>query len=367
METSSTTTLVTIILFFLLLPSPPTSRTIATIQVCLTGELKNFSSGDATSLNEVCSDRSAEININANIPATTKTLKATNWMKFYDIAKEAIPVNPSINLTKDIDEIIKKITAVILTAINQSTKANIINVPHRKLLPCITNKFTLRNQIKKIWQITYDSRFKRKSTQITNEIKADLKQYDQVAWTERLLNLNQEDLSIYNATRKFSRKFHKIPPILDTDGLNYTSLGKANAFKYSLENSFQTNPKPYVNSHISEVNKAVQNFLNSTKNDKNIKLTSPIEIQAVIKTIYSKMATGPDGIPNKALKIIPPNLLTCITKVFNKCLFHHHFPPFWKIAHMLMFPKPGQNHKPPGNYGPISLLSNLGKIYENSF
>ncbi|GBM95337.1 putative RNA-directed DNA polymerase from transposon X-element, partial [Araneus ventricosus] len=287
------------------------------------GVLKNFSSGDATSLNELCSDQ-----------------------------------NP------DIDEVINKITAVILTAINQSSKAKIINGPHRKLPPRITNKITLRNQIKKRWKITYDPRFKRKSTQLTNEIKADINQYDQDSWTERLLSLNQEDLSIYNATRKYSRKFHKIPPILDTDGLKYTPLGKANAFKYSLENSFQTNPEPYDNRHISEVNRAVQHFLNSMRNDNNIKLSSPLEIQAIIKKINSKKATGPDGIPNKALKMIPPNLLTCITKVFNKCLLHHYFPPSWKIAHVLMFPKPGQNHKLPGNYRPISLLSNLGKIYE---
>ncbi|GBN97303.1 putative RNA-directed DNA polymerase from transposon X-element [Araneus ventricosus] len=47
--------------------------------------LKNFSSGDATSLNELCSDHnpvSFEIDINASIPAITKTLKTTNWMKF---------------------------------------------------------------------------------------------------------------------------------------------------------------------------------------------------------------------------------------------------------------------------------------------
>ncbi|GBN18818.1 putative RNA-directed DNA polymerase from transposon X-element [Araneus ventricosus] len=140
--------------------------------------------------------------------------------------------------------------------------------------------------------------------------------------------------------------------------------GKANAFKYSLENSFQTNPEPYDNRHISEVNRAVQHFLNTTRNDNSIKLTSPLEIQAIIKKINPKKTTGPDGIPNKALKMIPPNLLTCITTVFNKCLLHHYFPPSWKIAHVLMFPKPGQNQKLPGNYRPISLLSNLGKIYE---
>ncbi|GBN87302.1 RNA-directed DNA polymerase from mobile element jockey [Araneus ventricosus] len=62
--------------------------------------------------------------------------------------------------------------------------------------------------------------------------------------------------------------------------------------------------------------------------------------------------------------MIPPNTLTCITKVFNKCQLHHYFLPSWKIAYVLMFLKPGQSHKLPGNYRPISLLSNLRKIYE---
>ncbi|GBO04941.1 hypothetical protein AVEN_80664-1 [Araneus ventricosus] len=143
------------------------------------GVLKNFSSGDATSLNEIFSDHntvSFEIDINSSIPAITNILKTTNWVKFYDIVKEAIPGNLSINSTKDIDEIINKITSVILTAIKQSSKAKIINITLRKLPPRIANKITLRNQIKKSWQITYDPIFKTKSIHFTNEIKADIKQ-----------------------------------------------------------------------------------------------------------------------------------------------------------------------------------------------
>ncbi|GBN77949.1 hypothetical protein AVEN_115799-1 [Araneus ventricosus] len=119
---------------------------------------------------------SIEIDINASIPAITKTLKTTNWMKFYDIVKGAIPDNLSIDSTKDFDEYISKITSVILTAINQSSNAKIIIGPHKNLPPNITNKITLRNQMKKRWQITYKPRFKRKSTQLTNKIKADIKQ-----------------------------------------------------------------------------------------------------------------------------------------------------------------------------------------------
>ncbi|GBO42164.1 hypothetical protein AVEN_84803-1 [Araneus ventricosus] len=59
---------------------------------------------------------------------------------------------------------------------------------------------------------------------------------------------------------------------------------------------------------------------------------------------------------------MPRNLLTCITKVLsNVCFTTISLHP----GRLLMFPKTGQNKKIPGNYRPISLLSNLGKINEN--
>ncbi|GBM87188.1 hypothetical protein AVEN_78700-1 [Araneus ventricosus] len=82
--------------------------------------------------------------------------------------------------------------------------------------------------------------------QTASQIKSDGKsEIDQESWKEWLMNLNEEDNSIYIAARKFSRKYIQIPPILDTDYIKCTPLGKANAFKYSLENSFQTSPEPY--------------------------------------------------------------------------------------------------------------------------
>ncbi|GBM94616.1 hypothetical protein AVEN_189023-1 [Araneus ventricosus] len=96
----------------------------------------------------------------------------------------------------------------------------------------------------------------------------------------------------------------------------------------------------------------------------NIKLTSPQEILSFLKKINPRRATGPDSIPNKALQQIPTNVITFITKIFNKCLLCTYFPTIWKTAHVLMFPKPRQNRKLPGNYRPISLLSNIGKIFE---
>ncbi|GBO13245.1 RNA-directed DNA polymerase from mobile element jockey [Araneus ventricosus] len=176
--------------------------------------------------------------------------------------------------------------------------------------------------------------------------------------------LNQEDNSIYIAARKFSRKYIQIPPILDTDGFKYTPLGKTNAFKHSLENSFQTNPEPYDDVHIDEVNRAIHRYIDNPKPSSNIKLSSTQEFLSFLKKINPRKATGPDGIPNKALQQIPTNVITFITKIFNKCLLCNCFPTIWKTAHVLMLPIPRQNRKLPGNYRPISLLSNISKIFE---
>ncbi|GBM41653.1 RNA-directed DNA polymerase from mobile element jockey [Araneus ventricosus] len=146
--------------------------------------------------------------------------------------------------------------------------------------------------------------------------------------------------------------------------LNTPPLGKENASKFSLENSLQTNPEPYDDAHIDEVNRAIRRYIDNPKPSSNIKLTSPQEILSLLKRINPRKATGPDGIPNKALKQIPTNVITFITKICNKCLLCNYFPTIWKTAHVLMFPKPRQNRKLPGNYRPISLLSNIGKIFE---
>ncbi|GBN39105.1 hypothetical protein AVEN_33732-1 [Araneus ventricosus] len=137
------------------------------------------------------------------------------------------------------------------------------------------------------------------------------------------MSLNQEDNSFYIADRKFSRKYIQIPPVLDTDGIKYTP------FKYSLENSFQTNPEPYDDHHIAEVNRAIRRYIDNPKTNSNIKSISQQEILSFLKKINPRKATGPDGIPNKALQQIPTNAITFITKIFKKC-FLCNYPPFGK-------------------------------------
>ncbi|GBM18575.1 hypothetical protein AVEN_47959-1 [Araneus ventricosus] len=149
--------------------------------------MPNFSPGDAKSLNEINSDHnpvSFEIDINANIPAITKVLKTTNWIKFTDHMQNLIPGNPTINTISDIEDSISKFTSSILTAINQASKSKLIKGAHRKFPPNITKKITLRNQLNKRLQITFDPRFKRNANRLTNEIKRNIEIHNQDSWKD---------------------------------------------------------------------------------------------------------------------------------------------------------------------------------------
>ncbi|GBM69705.1 hypothetical protein AVEN_88213-1 [Araneus ventricosus] len=126
--------------------------------------------------------------------------------------------------------------------------------------------------------------------------------------------------------RKLSKKYSKISPILGSRGLAFSIVDKANAFAYNLEETFQENAEPYDDAHIEMVEEEVKDFLSSPTQSTVTKLASPLEIDKIIGKLNIRMASGPDKIPVKALKLITPNVLTSMTKIFNKCLKFHHFP-----------------------------------------
>ncbi|GFU83505.1 uncharacterized protein TNCV_1484611 [Trichonephila clavipes] len=119
---------------------------------------------------------------------------------------------------------------------------------------------------------------------------------------------------------------------------------KADLFVDTLEDSFQENITPYDDDHIDKVDRTVRRFLRN-----NIPiyppLTSPQEICEIIKKLKNKKAPRQDQIRNIALKSLPINAITHLTKIINRCLMYNHFPKPWKHAILTMIPKPGKRPK----------------------
>ena len=90
---------------------------------------------------------------------------------------------------------------------------------------------------------------------------------------------------------------------------------------------------------------------------------SPNEVYLLISELNTSKSTGPNGIPTEILKMI--NFVICIplSKIINTCISKGEHPEKLKLAHVIPIFKKGCRLQV-SNYRPISLLSNINKIFE---
>ena len=89
------------------------------------------------------------------------------------------------------------------------------------------------------------------------------------------------------------------------------------------------------------------------------------EISDIIKSLDSNKANGADNISVKMLKLINSHIAPIISKLINLAFEEGVYPSCLKLAKVLPIFKSGSKTVP-GNYRPISLLSNINKIIEKA-
>ncbi|GBN17914.1 RNA-directed DNA polymerase from mobile element jockey, partial [Araneus ventricosus] len=92
---------------------------------------------------------------------------------------------------------------------------------------------------------------------------------------------------------------------------------------HSLENSFQENPEPYCSLHINEVNNSINSYFNNLATSSTPDLISSQEVINLIKKINPRKATGPDGVPNKAIRMLTLNAVNHLTKISINALSYN--------------------------------------------
>lgn len=135
------------------------------------------------------------------------------------------------------------------------------------------------------------------------------------------------------------------------DPLNQAWVQEAN--QYIAENPNIFSPRDDINSH--EDIRPLEHEL--------VKAITEDEIKNIIKHLPDK-APGPDLIHNASLKHSPPMLIQCLAIVFNSCIQIGYFPKTWKKAIIQPILKPHKPKHDPKSYRPISLLSTVGKLFE---
>ena len=153
--------------------------------------------------------------------------------------------------------------------------------------------------------------------------------------------------------------------ITNIDGLKYNGKTlSSNADKAAGLNDFFSNIGKMVEQKIPKTQTKFDQYL-TNPNPQNIihKECTDIEIIEIIRNLQNSKATGPNSIPTNLLKIASPIIVPILTSLINKSLNQGVFPSILKFADVCPIFKKNDPEKCE-NYRPISLLSNLGKIFE---
>jgi Reverse transcriptase (RNA-dependent DNA polymerase) len=149
-------------------------------------------------------------------------------------------------------------------------------------------------------------------------------------------------------------------PTLEKNHKQYTTdEEKCSVFATELKKTFTPNIK---NRNFS---RHINNYIEThVPISHTIKPTSPTEIKNIIQQLHPRKAPGHDQITNDILKLLTPKSLAFLATILNSCIRIGYFPTSWKLAHILMFHKPGKDKVNPTHYRPISLLPALSKVFE---
>lgn len=326
----------------------------------------------AQSCLDLSSDHSPVL-ITASTSIINKTVKQrlhtkkTNWDLFRTILDENIALNIPLKNEVNISNAITNFNTSIITAVTYATPTQTIPQYQEEICPiAVKSKIEQKRKLRKKWQNTRAPADKSKLNRAVKEIKIMLNKIKNEAVREYVAQLTpteNTDYSLWKATKKIKQPQTHMPPIKMENGeWARTDKEKALTFAEHLQSTFLPYPCEITNAENDEIIK----FLDSP-----IPMDVPItnfsirEVHSAInKEINQKKAPGYDQISGKMVKELSEKGKRFITYLMNALLRTCCFPKQWKMAQIILIPKPGKDINYAASYRPISLLPVMAKLFE---
>lgn len=292
--------------------------------------------------------------------------KRTNWEYYKHQIEQKINLNIPLKTEPDVELAINHLNNIIQESSRESTP----DIPVRRLnqnCPIIVKqKIAEKRRLRRIWQRTRYPQDKNRYDKASRELKnliTNLKNKSFNEYLENLTNTADTNYSLWKAARNIKCHKEPIPPIRKPDRTwARTDLEKAYAFAHHLEKVFQ--PLPSQAAPIEEA-RIKQNLEAPFQMSPLPKLFTAKEVTRMIKNnLNSKKAPGYDDVTGKLIKELPKKGIVLLTIIFNAILRLGYFPAQWKVAKVILIPKPGKPPQDVSSYRPISLLPILSKLLE---
>jgi hypothetical protein len=131
------------------------------------------------------------------------------------------------------------------------------------------------------------------------------------------------------------------------EGLALSDSEKAEAVADSLESQFQPVAVHSVSIFIEKFDVALESSFQTPVSEPHLINTD--EIQTVLRGLKVGKAPGPNGVPNRALKVLSMRAVL-LAHIFYAVLRTHHFPIVWKHARLISILNPGEHPAMPMSY-----------------
>lgn len=289
----------------------------------------------------------------------TPTHHFVNWRAYKDIVSNNTSTKTSFRSGTLIDEAINSFNNTLTEAVSKSTRTKKFGSPNLCFQSDIDKLIATKRQARREWQRHRSPLAKHKLTQASKNLKNALsedKNRSVQNYLESIGPSKENNYSLWKAVNKFKTPITNVPPLRRPNGSWARSdVEKALLFTDHLEKVFQPNPEA-IEFQPSIV---IPHIVNSP-----IKLCFEEVKKAIRINSNPKKAPGQDKITGKMIQQLPDVAILLLTVIFNSILALGYYPKLWKISQIKMIPKPGKDLTQPSSYRPISLLSQLSKIFE---
>lgn len=294
--------------------------------------------------------------------------KLTNWNLYQNYIEGRINThNSSYSSKETIDGDIEKFIDIIIKARNISTPKVSLNNNYVLSKPTIKLLKTRRHLDRKMKRATTqaESNFYKQSIKLISIIIHDkISTERNNKWSKLLSNLQPGDKIFWKLSRSLRGKTNKTVPYLQKDNQQIRiDVEKAEllADTFLRGNNLTSG---YKHSVDRTVNSKVNRFKREANNTDGAILTSINELTSIIKSLKTSKSPGLDNISNLLIKKLPTKAIDLLVVLFNSCIKLNYFPKHFKTANIIAIVKPNKPKMDPTSYRPISLLSNIGKLFE---